>query len=46
MALPIKSFPDYTIDEAGNVWSTKTNKYLKPAYNKGGGYLWKYVKGE
>lgn len=30
MALPIKSFPDYTIDEAGNVWSTKTNKYLKP----------------
>jgi len=36
MALPIKSFPDYTIDEAGNVWSTKTNKYLKPAYNKGG----------
>lgn len=34
MALPISDFPDYTIDEKGNIWSNKTNKYLKPYYNK------------
>lgn len=36
MALPVQGYPDYLVYESGKIWSNKTNKFLKPAYNKGG----------
>jgi len=32
----ITDFPDYTINTAGQVWSKKTNKFLKPRITKQG----------
>jgi len=36
MALPVLSYPDYMVYEDGRIWSSKTNKFLKPAYTKNG----------
>lgn len=42
MEKPIKDFEDYIINDSGNnektVWSTKTNKWLKPAIASNGYY--------
>lgn len=32
----IPGFPEYLISESGEIWSTKTNKYLKQSTNKDG----------
>ena len=34
--LKVKDFEDYTIDEAGNVFSIRKNKYLKQTINRNG----------
>ena len=34
--MEIKDYEDYTIDREGNVWSKKTNRFLKSSLNKGG----------
>lgn len=36
MAIPIANYPDYLVYEDGRIWSSKTNKFLKPAYSKAG----------
>ena len=33
--MEIKDFEDYTIDREGNIWSKKTNIFLKPFLNNG-----------
>jgi len=32
---PWEDAPDYLVDKRGRVWSTKTNRYLKPALRNG-----------
>lgn len=36
MMLPVLGYPDYLVDENGNIWSKKTNKFLKPGYTDTG----------
>lgn len=36
MALPVPNYPNYLIYEDGRIWSNKTKKFLKPAYNERG----------
>lgn len=36
MGVPVNGFPEYTIDSNGNVFSTISNKYLKPSRMKTG----------
>jgi hypothetical protein len=35
----LKQFPSYIITADGNIWSMKTNKYLKPSLSCSNGYL-------
>lgn len=36
MAIPIREYPNYMINENGSIWSKKTHKYLKPSYARNG----------
>lgn len=36
MAVPVLDYPAYFVYEDGRIWSTKTNKFLRPATNSGG----------
>ena len=36
MAMPVRKYPDYMVEENGSIWSKKTHKYLKPSYTKNG----------
>ena len=35
----IKEFPEYSIYENGDVWSSKRNKFLKQTINRENGYM-------